>query len=116
MFNVTSIQVSVRLSVPPEQQFLPALVANLSLMPGACMHVCSVVSNYLQPMDSSPPVSSVHELSRKEYGVGCHLLLQGSFPIQGSNPHLLCLLHWQADFLPLSHLGSLMPGTEPEIL
>ena len=75
MFNVTSIQVSVRLSVPPEQQFLPALVANLSLMPGACMHVCSVMSNFLQPVDSSPPVSSVHGLSRKEYGVGCHLLL-----------------------------------------
>ena len=27
---------------------------------------------------------------------------------QGSNPHLLHLLHWQADSLPLSHLGS--PG------
>ena len=29
------------------------------------------------------------------------------FPTQGSNPHLLHLLHWQADSLPLSHLGSL---------
>ena len=28
----------------------------------------------------------------------------GIFPDQGSN---LCLLHWQADFLPLDHLGSL---------
>ena len=36
-------------------------------------------------------------------GVGCHLLLQGIFPIQGSNPCLLHLLHWQADSLPLSH-------------
>ena len=27
---------------------------------------------------------------------------------QGSNPHLLSLLHWQADFLPLCHLG--IPG------
>ena len=35
--------------------------------------------------------------------VGCHFLLQGIFPTQGSNP---CLLHWQADFLPLSHQGS----------
>ena len=25
--------------------------------------------------------------------VGCHALLQGIFPTQGSNPHLLCLLH-----------------------
>ena len=39
-------------------------------------------------------------------GVGCHLLLQGIFLTQGWDPSLLCLLHWQADSLPLSHLGS----------
>ena len=39
-------------------------------------------------------------------GVGCHFLLQGIFPTQGLNPHLLCLLHWQAGSLPLRHLGS----------
>ena len=37
----------------------------------------------------------------KNTGVDCHALLQGIFPIQGSNPHLLCLLHWQACSLPL---------------
>ena len=26
---------------------------------------------------------------------------------QGCSLHLLCLMHWQADSLPLSHLGSL---------
>ena len=26
--------------------------------------------------------------------------------MQGSNPHPLCLLHWQSDSLPLSHQGS----------
>ena len=31
--------------------------------------------------------------------------LQGIFPTQGSNPRLLCLLHWQADSLPLGYLG-----------
>ena len=35
--------------------------------------------------------------------MGCHFLLQGIFPIQGLNPHLLSLPHWQIDFLPLSH-------------
>ena len=35
--------------------------------------------------------------------MGCHFLLQGIFPTQGLNP---CLLHWQAEFLPLSHQGS----------
>ena len=38
--------------------------------------------------------------------MGCHSLLQGIFPTQGSNPCLLCLLHWQADSLPLSYQGT----------
>ena len=37
----------------------------------------------------------------KNTGVGCHALLQGIFPTQGLNPHLLCLLHWQVGSLPL---------------
>ena len=37
--------------------------------------------------------------------MGCHFLLQGIFPTQGWNLHLL---HWQKDSLPLSHQGS--PG------
>ena len=39
----------------------------------------------------------------KNTGVGCHFLLQGIFPTQGLN---LCLLHWQADSLPLNYVGS----------
>ena len=39
--------------------------------------------------------------SRQEYWRGCHALLQGIFLTQGSNPCLLCLLHWQAGFLSL---------------
>ena len=42
----------------------------------------------------------------KNTGVGCHFLLQRIFPTQGSNPHLLLLLHGQADSLPLCPLGS----------
>ena len=38
----------------------------------------------------------------KSTEVGSHFLLQGIFPTQWSNSHLL---HWQADSLPLSHLG-----------
>ena len=33
--------------------------------------------------------------------MGCHFILQETFPAQGSNLHLLHLLHWQADSLPL---------------
>ena len=39
-------------------------------------------------------------------GVGCHFLLQGIFLTQGSNPCLLCLLHYRWMFYPLSHQGS----------
>ena len=35
----------------------------------------------------------------KNTGVGCHFLLQGNFPTQGSNLRLLRLLHWQVDSL-----------------
>ena len=38
--------------------------------------------------------------------MGCHLLLQGIFPTQGSSPCLLGLPHWQVDYLSLSHQGS----------
>ena len=44
------------------------------------------------PMDCTLPGSSVH--GGKNTRVGCHFLLQGIFPTQGSNSHLL---HWQAD-------------------
>ena len=41
------------------------------------------------PMDCSPPGSSVHgDSPGKNTGVGCHALLQGIFPIQGLNPGL----------------------------
>ena len=46
------------------------------------------------------------EVSTKNNEMGCHFLLQGIFLTQGSNLHLLCLLHWQVDSLPLCHLGS----------
>ena len=38
----------------------------------------------------------------KNTGVSGHALLQGLFPTQGLNPHLLCLLHWQAGSLALT--------------
>ena len=39
----------------------------------------------------------------KNIGVGCHFLLQGIFPTQGSNTCLPCLLLWSMDSLLLSH-------------
>ena len=41
------------------------------------------------PMDCIPPDSSVHGILQARRRVGCHFLLQGTFPTQGLNPHLL---------------------------
>ena len=57
------------------------------------------------PMDGSPPGSSVHGIPQARPGVGSHFLLQWIFPTQESN---LCLLNQQVDSLPLSHPRS--PG------
>ena len=64
----------------------------------------SLVFRLCDTMDSSPPGSFVHgDSPGKSSGVCCIVLLQGIFLTQGLN---LCLLHWQADSLPLSHQGS----------
>ena len=46
------------------------------------------------------------KFSRQEYRSGLPFPTPGDFPGPGSNAHLLHLLHWQADSLPLCHLGS----------
>ena len=59
------------------------------------------------PMDCSPLGSSIHGIDSpgRNTGVGCHALLQGVFPMQGSSLPLLCLLNWQVDSLPLAPPG-----------
>ena len=57
------------------------------------------------PMDCSLSGSSVHgDSPGKNTEVGCHVLLQGIFPTQGSNPGLL---HCRRILYKLSHQGSL---------
>ena len=64
----------------------------------------SVMSNSVEtPWTESARVLCPWDVPGKNTGVGCHFLLQGIFLTQGLNPRLL---NWQADSLPLSHLGS----------
>ena len=44
-------------------------------------------------------------LQARNTGVSCHFLLQGIFQTQGSNRHLLCLLHCRQFLYQWSHLG-----------
>ena len=64
------------------------------------LQLCSTLSN---PMDCSPPWDS----PARNTGVNCHAFLQGIFPTQGLNMHLLCLLGWQAGSLPQVPPGKL---------
>ena len=71
---------------------MPACMSTKSLQ--SCLTLCD-------PMDCSPPGSSVRGISQERKLVGFHAFLQRIFPTQGSNPHLLGLLHWQVGSLPL---------------
>ena len=82
-------------------RYLFVLAKSLQLCPTLC-----------NPMDCSPPGSSVCGIPDKDAGVGCHFLLQGVFPTQGSTSHLLCLLHCQAGSLPLVPPGKPKPCSQ----
>ena len=70
------------------------------LLAQSCLTLCD-------PMDCSPPTSSVHRiLQARILEWGSCSLLQGIFLTQESNPNLLHLLYWQVDSLPLRHLRS----------
>ena len=72
-----------------------------------CVFKCSVMSILHDPMDHSPPGSYMHEVSQaRTLAWDAMPYSRGIFPTQGLNPRLLCLLHRQADSLPLHHLRS----------
>ena len=72
------------------------------------MRVCMISrADSLWPCGLQPTsLLSLRDFPGKNTGVGCHFLLQRTFPNQRLNPCLLHLLHWQVDSLPLTHLGS----------
>ena len=71
--------------------------------------VTSVVSDSLQPHGLWPTrLLYLWDSPGKNIGVGCHALLQGTFPARGSNHCLLCLLYWQVGSLPLVPPGKLL--------
>ena len=68
-----------------------------ALKENACMHAClvtSVVFNSVRPYGQQPTgLLCPQDSPGKNPGVGCHALLQGIFPTQGSNLSPLWLLH-----------------------
>ena len=64
---------------------------------------CSVMYNHGLVACQSPLSREFH---RREYWSRLPFPPPGIFPTQESNPCLFCLIHWQADSLPLGHLRS----------
>ena len=87
-------------------------VSYLASLPVPRVHVlsCSVVPDSLQPHGLQPfRLLCPWDSPSKNTGVGCHALLQGIFPTQGSNLHLLYPLHWQVGSFPLAPRGKPPP-------
>ena len=66
--------------------------------------LCPTLCN---PMDCSPPGSSIRGISQARIleWVVISFLTQGIFLTQGSNLHLLCLLRWQVDSFTTNTTG-----------
>ena len=79
---------------------------------GVCMRACELghfsrVRLFAASWTVACQAACAWDSPSKNAGVGFHALLQGIFLTQGSNPHLLCLLHC-SQTLSLGHQGSLV--------
>ena len=102
----TVISYSNLLNISPHLNTLVLVHLCSQALPSSCVHACLVIqSDSLQPYRLQPArFFCPWDFPGKNTGVGCHFLLQGIFPTQGLNP---CLLHCEADSLPLHYLRSL---------
>ena len=74
-----------------------------------CVHTCSVAQSWptlCNPMDCSPPGSSVHRFSRQEYWSGLPFPSPGDLPDPGIKPISSASPALQVDSLLLSHWRS----------
>ena len=85
----------------------------ISLYCLCCRLVAKHVLLFCNPLDCSPPGSSVHEISQARILEWVSISSRGSS--QPRDPSL-SLLHWQVDSLPLNHQGSPFVLSYPTIL
>ena len=79
--------------------FLIEFAKSLLLCPTLC-----------DPMDHNPPGFSVHGILQARILELVAISSSRDLPDSEMEPVALCLLHWQADSLPLSHQGSILPA------
>ena len=101
-FKYNSVHMSIQdsLTILPPLEWVPSFII---LMQSSVTQSCPTLCD---PVDYSPPGSSVHgDSPGKNTGVACGALLQGIFPTQGSNPGLP---HCRQSLYCLSHREALM--------
>ena len=87
--------------VPPEHQCTNIYLSARMLSHFSRVQLC-VTRKELQSARFLCPWCSPGKNTR----AGCYFLLQGTFPTQELNPHVLCLLHCRHILYCLSHQGS----------
>ena len=97
-WDTEAVSPQLTLSCPFRQQSLKSQHANR----------CHRVFLFSTPWTVAHQASMSMGFSRQKYQSGLPFPSAGIFPSQGSNPHLLCLLHWQAGSLSLTLLLSLI--------
>ena len=76
-----------------------------------CTRVCCLFSHvrlFATPWTAARQLLCPWDSPGKNTGMGCHALLQGIIPTQGSNLPLLSFLHWRVGSLPVAPPGD--PG------
>ena len=87
--------------------FRNVILMNIPVVQGSVLSHCPTLCS---PMDWSLPASSVCGILQARILKWVAMpLSKGSFPIQGLNQCLLCLLHWQVASLPLMPPGKPSP-------
>ena len=100
-------------AIQPSHTLLPTSLA-FNLSQHQLLFGCSAVSDSLWPRGlQTNRLLCPWNSPGKNTGVGCHFILQGIFGTQGLNPCVLCVLHWQADYLPTEPPGSPAWGSFP---
>ena len=92
-----------QLTSKPARESVLLQSAKIELYMRVCAKLIQLCLTLCDPVDCSPPDSSVHGILQA--GIPEWVAVPSSRGIllfQGSNPHLLCLLHWQASSLPLA--------------
>ena len=90
-----------KIPTKPFHEAIPQSITDITLKSTqtslGCLCVCSIMSDFLQAMDSSPPGSSVHGILKARILEWVAISYsRGSSATQELNPSLL---HWQADSL-----------------